>query len=452
MTKKIVSLLLAVALVASFGFAGAATLTEKDITVKGGVDIYLEGSLMNPKDVTGSTVDTFIYNGTTYLPIRAISEAFGLDVDFDLGTGSVYLNGVAGNVEKSAEYLEHFFGVKFSGTVTLADWNKAIEAVGGTAVEGETLTVGDAIVSAVKTAKLEELALAYDAEKTPARLAAYGVPFEVSEELAQYFVCALDADLIPANTNPTADLTAALAEELLMGVVQLTGQGRNYIGRVSDADIATKLNGAFNQITTLADEEGVLAELGPEIAYRGATTGYGLKYTGYNANFLPEYTITYGHSDLKHAVQLIALLDSEGIDAYLQLEPKTSIYFWDGGYSVGNEYDLQIEFDNLEDKFAFDELAKTYCKRSSEHNKISGNWVTPLYSSTTPIDENYEIGYDNVIKNGNYEIHSFSTESGIEKVAAVVKDVAPEVEVTVVPRYINVAFVVDYLPDGDANN
>ena len=56
-----------------------------------------------------------------------------------------------------------------------------------------------------------------------------------------------------------------------------------------------------------------LTELGTEIVLRGATTGYNLKYAGYDARFLEEYTLKYGHSDYTHALQLVALLDSEGI-------------------------------------------------------------------------------------------------------------------------------------------
>ncbi|OOO00145.1 MAG: hypothetical protein ATN35_08820 [Epulopiscium sp. Nele67-Bin004] len=38
-----------------------------------------------------SSVEPFIYNGTTYLPIRAVGEAFGKEVEFDSATGHVYI-------------------------------------------------------------------------------------------------------------------------------------------------------------------------------------------------------------------------------------------------------------------------------------------------------------------------------------------------------------------------
>jgi len=55
----------------------AATVT-KMIEVTTGVNLYVDDIPLLPKDANGNSVDTFIYNGTTYLPVRAISEAVGL--------------------------------------------------------------------------------------------------------------------------------------------------------------------------------------------------------------------------------------------------------------------------------------------------------------------------------------------------------------------------------------
>ncbi len=462
--KKAAALLLAVALVAGLGFAGASTLTEKQLTVYGGVDVYKEDALLNPKDAGGAAVDTFIYNGTTYLPARAVSEALGLDVDFDATTKTVYIDDLAGNAEKADEYIKHFFGVTFTGTVTLDAWNKAVTAVGGTAVTGTTLTTGDAIESAVNAAGLTELAASYSAEKAAERIAAYGVPAKVSAAAAPAYACALDADLITATADPAAPLDADTATELIMGVAQITGQGRHYIGRISDADIASKLVSALDSITVLSDG-GVLDKLGPEIVMRDATTGYNLKYAGYKANFLPEYTLQYGHSDPTHAVQLIELLQSEGFDAYVQIEPKVSIYEYDLSwgepgpkvtkvsddfyYTYDIEYDMQLEFETVAEKEEFhsviEEYAKKYAANQNEDGSfdglIAGAWWQPLYTSLTPMkNEEFETIYDNVIKNGDYEIHSFSTAANVDAVGKVVSELAPDLKVETVTRYVNPAF------------
>ena len=68
-----------------------AALTGKTISVRTGVGIYLDGKKINPTDENGNPVETFIYNGTTYVPIRAGSNAFGVQVKYDSNTQSVRL-------------------------------------------------------------------------------------------------------------------------------------------------------------------------------------------------------------------------------------------------------------------------------------------------------------------------------------------------------------------------
>ena len=38
------------------------------------IKIYMDGVLLSPKDANGKTVEPFIYDGTTYLPVRAVGE------------------------------------------------------------------------------------------------------------------------------------------------------------------------------------------------------------------------------------------------------------------------------------------------------------------------------------------------------------------------------------------
>ena len=57
------------------------------------IKIKLNGSEVIPKDATGKTVEPFIIDGTTYLPVRAVGEAMGLDVDWNGDTNTVLLEG-----------------------------------------------------------------------------------------------------------------------------------------------------------------------------------------------------------------------------------------------------------------------------------------------------------------------------------------------------------------------
>ena len=67
---------------------------EKTITaVYNNIKIKINGTEIDPKDANGNKVEPFIYNGTTYLPIRAVGEAFGMKVDWDDTTNTALLNG-----------------------------------------------------------------------------------------------------------------------------------------------------------------------------------------------------------------------------------------------------------------------------------------------------------------------------------------------------------------------
>ena len=63
----------------------------KNIPITGGISIQMNGKKLTPTDVNGKVVDVFASNGTTYLPIRAVTTALGLGVEWDGGTRSVYL-------------------------------------------------------------------------------------------------------------------------------------------------------------------------------------------------------------------------------------------------------------------------------------------------------------------------------------------------------------------------
>lgn len=69
----------------------AMAAAMKTIEVFTGVKIYIDDKQLNPTDPNGNPVDVFIYDGTTYLPVRAVSEAVGKAVLWDGATQSVYL-------------------------------------------------------------------------------------------------------------------------------------------------------------------------------------------------------------------------------------------------------------------------------------------------------------------------------------------------------------------------
>jgi len=51
----------------------------------------IDGAEYVPTDANGNVVEPFIYNGTTYLPVRAVANAFGKDVKWDGKNAIVYI-------------------------------------------------------------------------------------------------------------------------------------------------------------------------------------------------------------------------------------------------------------------------------------------------------------------------------------------------------------------------
>lgn len=84
------SVILAAALMNSL-LTPALALFSKTIQVYPGINFYVDDRKLTPKDSNGNPIEAFLYNDTTYLPIRAISEALGVPIQWDGNTQSVYL-------------------------------------------------------------------------------------------------------------------------------------------------------------------------------------------------------------------------------------------------------------------------------------------------------------------------------------------------------------------------
>ncbi len=66
------------------------------------IKLVVDGVEVEPKDANGNKVEPFIYNGTTYLPVRAVATAFDKEVVWDGENAVVYLGG---EVDKPAKEL-----------------------------------------------------------------------------------------------------------------------------------------------------------------------------------------------------------------------------------------------------------------------------------------------------------------------------------------------------------
>ena len=55
------------------------------------IRLVVDNTLIIPKDANGVSVEPFISSGTTYLPVRAVAEALGKEVNWDGNTNTVYV-------------------------------------------------------------------------------------------------------------------------------------------------------------------------------------------------------------------------------------------------------------------------------------------------------------------------------------------------------------------------
>ena len=93
MKKKPLTLLLALALslgMFTMGALAASGTRTLEVTFKD-IKLVVDGTEVVPKDAAGNVVEPFVYNGTTYLPVRAVGEALGKGVTWDGNTNTVYI-------------------------------------------------------------------------------------------------------------------------------------------------------------------------------------------------------------------------------------------------------------------------------------------------------------------------------------------------------------------------
>lgn len=73
--------------ITAFGREGIEQLTA----VYSDIKIIVDRTTIDPRDVNGNSVEPFIANGTTYLPVRAVANAFNKSVAWDDANSTVYL-------------------------------------------------------------------------------------------------------------------------------------------------------------------------------------------------------------------------------------------------------------------------------------------------------------------------------------------------------------------------
>lgn len=102
MKKKLLAILLALALVLGLCATAVATTGESAISVFfRNIIVTKDGKKVDLKDAQGNPVEPFLYNSSTYLPVRAIAEAIGAKVDWDEKNNTVIIE----SPEQKTEYI-----------------------------------------------------------------------------------------------------------------------------------------------------------------------------------------------------------------------------------------------------------------------------------------------------------------------------------------------------------
>lgn len=83
--------MLTMLLLVSLSVPALAAAVTKSIEVRSGVRVFIDDRELIPKDANGNPVEVFVYNGTTYLPARAVSEAFGKPIQWEGSVQGIYI-------------------------------------------------------------------------------------------------------------------------------------------------------------------------------------------------------------------------------------------------------------------------------------------------------------------------------------------------------------------------
>jgi hypothetical protein len=104
------------------------------------IALVVNGEHITPRDGAGNIVEPFIFNGTTYLPVRAVGEAFGMPVEWDGSTSTVYIGsrGDGRTVVTSYEWLDHMPHLNHQRSRTwfnISAWRPGLRSRDGTAFD-----------------------------------------------------------------------------------------------------------------------------------------------------------------------------------------------------------------------------------------------------------------------------------------------------------------------------
>ena len=89
--KRGVAALISIVLLFGLSSQAFAVTTQKQINITYGISLMFNDSQASLTDVNGNPVQPFVWQGTTYVPIRGVAQLFGADVSYDGKTNTALI-------------------------------------------------------------------------------------------------------------------------------------------------------------------------------------------------------------------------------------------------------------------------------------------------------------------------------------------------------------------------
>lgn len=267
--------------------------------------------------------------------------------------------------------------------------------------------------SAIDELNFVKLADTFSDEKVLVILGGYGANLPVPEKVAAAVLITLGA----LNAEDLADEKFATSK-VKSYVAVVSKNHPSLVGRIGDVSLYQHIAGAFDHSISLNDN--VFQEMLGEALVEGVLTGYDLRRRGVYDNFPAARTFIYSHSSLLHVRQLVALLDSEGIEGWVHVTPKASAFLYRDGWGTasgavvtlpggvrvvqGQEVAVLFQFDSGDDRARFHEVVTSFAKKDKkgESGLIEDSWWQPFYY-TDQMFEGFEPISLVVISSDNHE-------------------------------------------------
>lgn len=131
LSGALAALLISSATISAFAASGLITLNVQP------AQVMVNGTVFQPKDSQGRDALVFTYNGTTYAPVRALAEAYGLTVGYDSAKNMATVSSASQPANHTGSFSsqwtvtekpvtrygnEHIFTAVYSGPLSMSEF------------------------------------------------------------------------------------------------------------------------------------------------------------------------------------------------------------------------------------------------------------------------------------------------------------------------------------------